>query len=326
MKPIGVALTGSHLLELLADPAPVRALDGSGFAVAVAGIDRIGDSFPGRSTVSAPGRRTIESTIAVTFLAERAPRLGWLAAAAVHRDHPYNLARRVASLDHLARGRTGLALGVRDWYAPDGGTVWGGAGLTEGVPIGAETARGAAAAIRGLWQSWPADSIVADRETGIYARAERIRRIDHHDVFDVEGPLTVPTTRQGTPVLAWRVPEAAVGAEVPADVVIRPVDGALPAGYAPAVPLLAEIVDDGTRAASLLADERVHGVLLRPGDTEDLADFLDRAGAWLRTVPGAPVAAGGAWTLRERLALPAPAPLLADARPAFRAPSPELAR
>jgi alkanesulfonate monooxygenase SsuD/methylene tetrahydromethanopterin reductase-like flavin-dependent oxidoreductase (luciferase family) len=179
-KPVGAALTGEHLAAALADRTLTDLLDGAGFAFAVAGIDRIDGSSP-------PGR-TVESSIAATVLAVRAPRLGWLAAAAVHRDHPYNLARRIASADHLAGGRSGLVLGVADGYAPDGRDgdgAWGGAGLTPGVPLGAQTARDAAAAIRDLWQSWPYASIVADHATGIYARGEQIVHIDHRGVFAI---------------------------------------------------------------------------------------------------------------------------------------------
>jgi alkanesulfonate monooxygenase SsuD/methylene tetrahydromethanopterin reductase-like flavin-dependent oxidoreductase (luciferase family) len=149
----------------------------------------------------------VDSTIAIAALAARAPRTGWLAAAAVHRDHPYNLACRIASADHLSGGRSGLVLGLSDGYAPagrEGHEVWGGAGLTLDVPIGVSTTLDAATAIRQLWQSWPYSSIIADRDSRFYARGDQIRHIDHRGVFSIDGPLTVPTTPQGAPVLAWR--------------------------------------------------------------------------------------------------------------------------
>lgn len=46
-------------------------------------------------------------------------------------------------------------------------------------------------------QSWPYESIIADRQTRIYARGEQIVHIGHRGVFGIDGPLTVPTTPQG---------------------------------------------------------------------------------------------------------------------------------
>jgi alkanesulfonate monooxygenase SsuD/methylene tetrahydromethanopterin reductase-like flavin-dependent oxidoreductase (luciferase family) len=330
-KPVGVALSGDHLAALLGDRTLAGLLDGAGFAFAVAGIDRIDGS--------SPADHTVESTIAAAVLAARAPRLGWLAAAAVHRDHPYNLARRIASADHLAGGRSGLVLGLADGYAPegrDGDGAWGGAGLSAGVPLGAQTARDAAAAIRDLWLSWPYASIVADHDTGIYARGEQIVHIDHRGVFAVDGPLTVPTTPQGSPVLAWYARsalEAAAAAGV-ADILIAPartaavlsrVGRARPGDEAVAAPrLFLEIPAGDAGLPGYLADDRVAGVILRPpGDGPAFREFLRSAPA---TLPGAgdPDGSRAAWTgtLRERLSLPAPRPLPAGLRPAFPAPVP----
>jgi len=294
----GIAFTGPQLVALLGDPALVRALDSSGFAFAVAGIDRIDGS--------APDGPTVDSSIAVAFLAERTPHLAWLAAAAVHRDHPYNLARRIASADHLSGGRTGLVLGVRDGYAPEGGTVWGGAGSSTGLPIDAATTDEAAEVVQELWQSYPAEAIVADRHTGIYARADRIRRVEHRGGFRVEGSLTVPTTAQGTPVLARRVTSAAEAASAAAvvDLLIAP------PGVRTSVPTVVEVDGD----EPIEAPDAV-GVLLRPREDSDL-------GALFARYAERPAASG---TLRERLGLPEPAPRLTDAPAAFATPSAELA-
>jgi len=346
-KPVGIALSGAHLAALLADRALTARLNAAGLPFAVAGIDRIDPAVP-RSRDGAAGR-TVESTVAAAALAARAPDLGWLAAAAVHRDHPYNLARRIASADHLSGGRSGLVLGLRMSFAPPGRAgreVWGGAGLTEGAPAGPETTRDAATAIRALWQSWPAESVVADREARVYAHGDQIRHIDHRGVFDIDGPLTVPATPQGSPVLAWRAGttgEAAAARGV-ADILIWPAGqpdrlGAAVAAAAAGTAgprLFLEVPAGGgdlaARLAGYLADERVAGVILRPAGAEQaLREFLaiDLPGP---SVPGltaggsaAPGSADpGRGTLRERLSLPAPEPLPATGRPAFPPPVPAL--
>ena len=315
-KPAGIALSGDHLAALLEDPRLTARLDASGLAFAVAGIDRVDGSVP------APGARTVESTVAIAALAARAPRIGWLAAAAVHRDHPYNLARRIASADHLSDGRSGLVLGLSDGYAPagrDGYEVWGGAGLTAGAPIAVATTRDAAAAIGELWQSWPYESIIADRQTRIYARGEQIVHIGHRGVFDIDGPLTVPTTPQGSPVLAWyaRTAEEAEAVRGVADVLIRPVGqehgpGAAAAGGPGKPRLFVEVPAEGGHLGSRLcthpADDQVAGVILRPAREEPaLREFVDDIVPEL-IAAGVIHAATGSGTLRERLSLPAPAP------------------
>src|SRR5207248_1909159 len=53
-----------------------------------------------------------------------------------------------------------------------------------------------------LWDSWAADAIVDNRAGGIYARADRIRPINHRgDFYQVAGPLNTPRCPQGRPVL-----------------------------------------------------------------------------------------------------------------------------
>jgi hypothetical protein len=332
-KPVGIALTGGHLAALLEGRDLAARLDAAGLAFAVGGVDRIDGS--------APGERTVESTIGVSALAVAAPRLGWLAAAAVHRDHPYNLARRVASADHLAGGRGGLVLGLSDGYAPGGQPAgreaWGGAGLTDGVPLGVPTTRDAATAIRDLWLSWPYASIVADRATGIYALGEQIGHIDHRGVFDVEGPLTVPTTPQTAPVLAWyaRTPEEAEAAQAIAEVVIRPAARAVSVSATGTARLYLEFPVPNSapepgpyplaaRLAARLADDGVAGIILRPTAGERaLARFL---GDIVPALTEAGILHDG-WTgtLRDRMSLPEPPPLTGT-RPAFPAPAPLRAR
>jgi FMN-dependent oxidoreductase (nitrilotriacetate monooxygenase family) len=58
------------------------------------------------------------------------------------------------------------------------------------------------AVVKGLWDSWAEDAVLDDRTSGQYARAERIRSIDFEGQhYRVEGPLNLPRTPQGRPVL-----------------------------------------------------------------------------------------------------------------------------
>jgi alkanesulfonate monooxygenase SsuD/methylene tetrahydromethanopterin reductase-like flavin-dependent oxidoreductase (luciferase family) len=54
-----------------------------------------------------------------------------------------------------------------------------------------------------LWDSWVDDAITDDRASGQYARADRIRPINHKgEYYQMTGPLNMPRCPHGRPVLA----------------------------------------------------------------------------------------------------------------------------
>jgi FMN-dependent oxidoreductase (nitrilotriacetate monooxygenase family) len=56
--------------------------------------------------------------------------------------------------------------------------------------------------VKALWDSWAADAVIDDRERGRYGRPDRIRPINHKGRhYQVAGPLNLPRTPQGRPVL-----------------------------------------------------------------------------------------------------------------------------
>ena len=55
---------------------------------------------------------------------------------------------------------------------------------------------------KALWDSWTDDAVVDDRKRGLYAHLDRIKPIDHEGPhFQVAGPLNIPRSPQGRPVL-----------------------------------------------------------------------------------------------------------------------------
>ncbi|MBS9376356.1 hypothetical protein [Rhodococcus sp. B50] len=327
---VAVGLTGEETLRILDDAALSERWAATGATFGVVGIDRIA-----RNPQSEMGRRSprptdIDPSLAATALAGAGgPPLAVTGAA--HHDLPYNLARRVLSLDHLTHGRTGLLFGACDPRG-HGETAWHGS-----AELGAVTAADAALAIARLWQSWPLDSIVADKESGILVQSDRIRRVDHHGVVDIAGPLSAPASVQGAPVLAWYADDDDLLAEIPAvaDLVVLggvtdPVDAMsrirIERG-SPNIPVLIEVPvgadANGTDTAVTAAlDAGADGVLLRSAESapDDPARLLDRA----RAVSGASGKAAPAdpeSTLRVLLELGAPPPLLESAAPAFAAPT-----
>ncbi|MCB1511186.1 MAG: LLM class flavin-dependent oxidoreductase, partial [Hyphomicrobiaceae bacterium] len=56
--------------------------------------------------------------------------------------------------------------------------------------------------VLGHWDSWADDALIVDKETGRFADADKVKRLDHDGQwFRSRGPFTVPRTPQGRPVL-----------------------------------------------------------------------------------------------------------------------------
>jgi alkanesulfonate monooxygenase len=56
--------------------------------------------------------------------------------------------------------------------------------------------------LKGLWDSWDADAFVRNRETSTFFEWDRMHMLNHKGkYFQVEGPLNVPRSPQGRPVI-----------------------------------------------------------------------------------------------------------------------------
>ncbi|PNG94651.1 LLM class flavin-dependent oxidoreductase [Streptomyces malaysiensis] len=139
----------------------------------------------------------LDTTVVAAHLAGRFPESHWIVDAPTTHNAPYNLARRVLSLDRATGGRTGLAL-----RAGDGDEV-----SEATVPDRTATARHRrwaeyAGVLTGLWESFPAAALLGDQATGVFAESTLIKPIDHEGRFyRVAGPLDGPSSPQGRPVL-----------------------------------------------------------------------------------------------------------------------------
>ena len=151
---------------------------------------------------SDPGRRPsgkLEPTLLLASLAATTTRIGLIATASTSYNEPYNLARRFASLDHLSGGRAGWNI-----VTTAGDAAARNFGLAD-QPLHRtryERADEFLEVATKLWDSWTDDAIVADRQRGVHAQSDRVRRIDHHGAFfRVDGPLNVPRSPQAYPLL-----------------------------------------------------------------------------------------------------------------------------
>ena len=144
-------------------------------------------------------RTWLEPITVLAALAVATSRVGLIATASTTYTEPFNLARQFASIDHISQGRAAWNI-VTSWLA----TAAENFGGTGQVSHADRYARGEEfmEVVKALWDSWAADAVVDDRAAGIYARADRIRSINHRgDFYRVLGPLNLPRCPQGRPVL-----------------------------------------------------------------------------------------------------------------------------
>ncbi|AHH17824.1 luciferase-like domain-containing protein [Nocardia nova SH22a] len=239
------------------------------------------------------GTTRFDPSIAATVLARHTRTVGLVVAAAPLRDHPYNLARRLGSIDHVSRGRAGWLVLLGDPAAGDGHSVW------TSAPRG-DVPADAVRAIRELWESWPPDAVVDDRERGVFTDSARIRYIDHAGAHSISGPLNIPEPPQvKLPIFAESpVPADYRALDGLADVVVGP----------PGTPAAGPVLHWADAAAPVPATPSAGVVVAGDGNAADIV-----AAAARHVTAAAPAGT----TLRARLGLAAPAPVLAGARSAF---------
>ncbi len=141
----------------------------------------------------------LEPLTLLSALAGSTEHIGLIGTASTTYNEPYNLARQFASLDHISQGRAGWNI-VTSWSAEAAGNF----GLAQ-RNAHADRYRRATEFVEvttKLWDSWEDDARVHDRARGVYADTDRIHAIDHDgEEFRVRGPLDMPRSPQGRPVL-----------------------------------------------------------------------------------------------------------------------------
>jgi FMN-dependent oxidoreductase (nitrilotriacetate monooxygenase family) len=145
-----------------------------------------------------PGWGWLDPVAVVPAMAAVTERLGFILTASTTFGHPYAVARTLSSLDHVTAGRIGLNLvtTMAEAAAANFGTAM--------PPPSERYARAAefVAVMDALWHSWDADAFEPDPATGRFAATGRVQPIDHRGRhFTVRGPLQLPRSPQGRPLL-----------------------------------------------------------------------------------------------------------------------------
>ncbi|MGV9673807.1 LLM class flavin-dependent oxidoreductase [Nocardia sp. NPDC003482] len=147
------------------------------------------------------GARPVKLDLGVVLgvLAQATTKIGLGATYSTTYYAPFHVARTFATLDHLSHGRAAwnVVTSVNDSEAQNFG-VEAHLGHDERYDRADEFLE----VVAGLWDGWDDDAVVHDRAAGIYADPTKVRELRYRGRYlSARGPLTVPRTPQGRPVL-----------------------------------------------------------------------------------------------------------------------------
>ena len=146
------------------------------------------------------GAGEFEPITLLAALSQVTTHIGLIATASTTFHQPYQLARQFLSLDHLSGGRAGwnVVTSSRNAEAQNFG---GDSIISRDQRY--QRAKESIEVAFGLWECWEPDAYVRDRQRGLFFDPARLHRLEHKGAhFSVRGPLTMPRSPQGRPVIA----------------------------------------------------------------------------------------------------------------------------
>jgi FMN-dependent oxidoreductase (nitrilotriacetate monooxygenase family) len=141
----------------------------------------------------------LDLSIVLGVIAGATERIGLGATYSTTYYSPFHVARTFATLDHLSGGRAAwnVVTSVNDSEAQN-------YGLDEHLAHDARYDRADEflEVTTALWDTWDDDALILDRAGGTFADPDKVHELGHDgEWFHVRGPLTVPRSPQGRPVL-----------------------------------------------------------------------------------------------------------------------------
>jgi FMN-dependent oxidoreductase (nitrilotriacetate monooxygenase family) len=141
----------------------------------------------------------LEPTILLASIAAATSHIGVIGTASTSYNEPYNIARRFATLDHVSGGRAG-------WNVVTTADLGSARNFgREAVPDHAERYARASeftSVVKALWDSWEDSAVIGDKTSGLFVDTDKVHPVSHRGPhFSVQGPLNVPRSPQGHPVL-----------------------------------------------------------------------------------------------------------------------------
>jgi N-acetyl-S-(2-succino)cysteine monooxygenase len=219
-----------------------------------------------------------EPTSLITALIACTTHIGLGATVSTSFSEPYNVARLFSSIDHLSGGRA--AWNVVTSSNPKAALNFN---LDQHLEheFRYERASEFVDVVLGLWDCWEDGAILADKATGQFIDASKVRPLDHKGrFFKVKGPLNIARAPQGHPVIiqAGGSPSGLELAARTADVVFSVVQELAPARLAYA-DLKGRMAKYGRAPDSLAV---LPGVMTIVGETDTKArEDLAKLQSWL---------------------------------------------
>lgn len=139
-----------------------------------------------------------EPLTVLSALAVATKHIGLVATISTTYSEPYNIARQLASLDHISKGRAG-------WNVVTSPLEGSALNYGKAHPEHDDRYRIAEEylqVVKGLWDSWEDDAFVGDRESGLFFDPDKLHVLNHEGTYySVRGPLNITRSRQGHPVI-----------------------------------------------------------------------------------------------------------------------------
>ncbi len=142
---------------------------------------------------------TFDPLLLLSALAPLTSRIGLAATVSTTYSTPFATARAISSLDHLTSGRAGWNV-VTSQSNLEARNYGGGQHA-----VHADRYRKAGEfvdVVTRLWDSWEEDALVADKASGVAIDPARLHLVQHEgEHYSVAGPLVIPRSPQGRPVV-----------------------------------------------------------------------------------------------------------------------------
>jgi FMN-dependent oxidoreductase (nitrilotriacetate monooxygenase family) len=141
----------------------------------------------------------LEPLTLLSAIAVHTSNIGLVGTLTTSYNEPFNLARRLYSLDHISGGRAG-------WNVVTSGDAGTAGNYSRDEHFDYPTRYGRALesveVARGLWDSYEDGAFPRDTETGVFFDPSRQHTLDHKgEYFSVVGPLNLERSPQGQPVI-----------------------------------------------------------------------------------------------------------------------------
>jgi N-acetyl-S-(2-succino)cysteine monooxygenase len=140
-----------------------------------------------------------EPTTLISVLSASTTHIGLGATVSTSFSEPFNVARIFASIDHISGGRA--AWNVVTSSNPKAALNFNRDQHLEHA-LRYQRANEFVDVVRGLWDCWDDEAIVADKATGRFIDPDKVRTLDHKgQFFQVKGPVNISRCPQGHPVV-----------------------------------------------------------------------------------------------------------------------------